>query len=208
MNFRNLLVAFVCVAIAAPVFANLPDPALSTASSYGSEVSVFTLPNGTGQPLTAAKLEAGGEVDATIDVTLLNALGNPIALYPAEDLWLETSLGGLTACVGGNIADAPTDGSGQTTFSSALFGGGYSDRVGGEVTRVIINGVAMVGSDMAILFNSADIDGSLTVDLSDTVAFVPLYTGAYDYAVDFFFDGVINLSDLVKYAGGLNATCP
>ena len=44
---------------------------------------------------------------------------------------------------------------------------------------------------------------------ADTIVFVPLYTGgSYDYSIDFFFDGAINLSDLVLYAGGLNTSCP
>jgi hypothetical protein len=72
-----------------------------------------------------------------------------------------------------------------------------------------VNGTALVGSDLDILFNSADINGDLVNTLSDTVAFVNVYTGTvYDYSADFSYDGIINLSDLVLYAGGLNVACP
>jgi hypothetical protein len=142
-------------------------------------------------------------------VTLLDAAGTPIFLYPFEDMWLETSAAGLVPCNGGTVSDGSTNIAGQTTFSGTLYAGGQSDRTGAEKCKVIVNGTALVGSDLDILFNSADIDGDLQVGLSDTVAFVPLYTGGvYNYSVDFFFDGAVNLSDLVLYAGGLNTACP
>lgn len=210
---RNILGLMICVAslgVATLSFAGIPDLSLSSAvTAAGSEVSVFTLPDGTGKALTEAKLEAGGEVDATITVTLLDAGGLPIFLYPFEDMWLETSMGGLVPCNGGTVADASTDINGVTTFTGALFAGGYSDRSGGETCQVVINGSALIGSDMNILFNSSDIDGNGAQGTSDTIAFVPVYTGGgYDYSIDFFFDGAITLSDLVLYAGGLNTTCP
>ena len=210
-NILGLMVCIVCLGAATLSFAGQPDPVLSTAgtAALGAEVSVYTLPDGNGKALFEAKLEVGGEVDATINVNLLDAGGNPIFLYPFEDMWLETSAGGMVPCNGGSVSDGSTDINGDTTFSAALYAGGYSDRVGGEKCKVIVNGTALVGSDLDILFNSADIDGDLQVGLSDTVAFVPLYTGGvYDYSVDFFFDGAINLSDLVLYAGGLNTACP
>lgn len=209
-NILGLMVCIVCLGAATLSYAGQPDPILSGAvAATAGEVSVFTLPDGNGKGLNEAKVEVGGEVDATITVTLVDALGNPIFLYPFEDMWLETSAGGLAPCNGGSVSDGSTDINGQTTFSAALYAGGSSDRVGGEKCKVIVNGTALVGSDMDILFNSADIDGDLQVGLPDTVAFVPLYTGGvYNYSIDFFFDGGINLSDLVLYAGGLNTACP
>jgi len=203
----------VCIAVlgvATLSYAGIPDLALSGAvSASGAEVSVFSLPNGNGKALFEAKPLVGGDVDATITVTLLDASGNPIFLYPFEDMWLGTSMGGLVPCNGGSAADGSTDINGVATFSGALFAGGFSNRAGGETCQVIVNGSALVGSDMTVLFNSSDIDGNGVVGLSDTVTFVPLYTGGvYNYSVDFFFDGQINLSDLVLYAGGLNTACP
>jgi hypothetical protein len=203
----------ICVAslgIATLSYAGIPDLSLSSAgTAAGTEVSVFTLPDGSGKALTNAKLEAGGEVDATITVTLLDATGAPIFLYPFEDMWLETNMGGLVPCNGGTVADGSTDINGVTTFSGSLFAGGYSDRVAGEKCVVMVNGTALSGSDLDILFNSSDMDGSGAQGVQDTIIFVPLYTGGgYNYSIDFFFDGNINLSDLVLYAGGLNTSCP
>jgi hypothetical protein len=212
---RNILGLMVCIAVlgvATLSNAGIPDLALSSAvTAAGSEVSVFSLPDGNGKGLFEAKTEGGGEVDATITVTLLDATGAPIFLYPFEDMWLGSSLGGLVPCNGGSVADGSTNISGDATFSGAMFAGGYSDRVGGEKCQVIVNGSALTsaGSDLSVLFNSSDIDGNGLVGLSDTVIFVPLYTGGgYDYSIDFFFDGAITLSDLVLYAGGLNTVCP
>jgi len=188
------------------------DPVLSTASidpAITSTVSVFTVPNGSGHRLLEAMIEPGVMVDATITATFIDAGGNPMFLYPGQDIWIETSSGGLAACMAGTISDGDTDINGQTTFSGTFRAGGYSNRTGGEKARVIINGTALIGSDLDILFNSPDLDGDGQVGLSDTVIFVPRYTGgAYDYSVDYFFDGQINLSDLVLYAGGLNSACP
>ncbi len=208
-NILGLMVCLISLGAATLSFAGQPDPALSSAAldaAIVDPVSVFTLPNGAGKALSEAKLQAGGEVDATINVELLDAAGNPIFLYPFEDMWVETTLGGLIACNGGTVADASTDINGQTTFSAAFYAGGSS---GGEQAVVVVNGTSLVGSNLDILFNSADLNGDLQVNLTDTVAFVPLYTGgAYDYAVDFYYDGTVNLSDLVFYAGGLNTACP
>lgn len=211
---RNILGLMICVAslgIATLSFAGIPDLSLSSAvaASGTAEVSVFCLPNGSGKALSEAKLEAGGEVDATITVTLLDANGLPIFLYPFEDMWLATSAGGMVPCNGGSVADASTNINGDTTFSASLYAGGYSDRLGGEKCVVVVNGSALVGWDLNILFNSSDIDGTGAQGTPDTIVFVPLYTGGgYDYSIDFFFDGIINLSDLVLYAGGLNTSCP
>ena len=117
----------------------------------------------------------GGEVDATITVTLLDAGGLPIFLYPFEDMWLETSMGGLVPCNGGTVADGSTDINGVATFSGALFAGGYSDRTGGEKCQVIINGSALIGSDLDILFNSSDIDGNGLHDLADINLFISAF---------------------------------
>ena len=44
--------------------------------------------------------------------------------------------------------------------------------------------------------------------LTDVVLFAPVYYGAYDYCADFYWDGVVNLSDLVILAQHMNHACP
>jgi len=44
--------------------------------------------------------------------------------------------------------------------------------------------------------------------LTDVVLFSGIMFGDYDYAADFYWDGVVNLSDLVLLAQGVTADCP
>jgi len=196
--------------IASMAVAGIPDLTLSTATTVApAQVSLFSVPNGTGKPLTQAKVISSGTlVDATITVTLRDGNGDPIYLYPAEDLWLETNAGGMVHCNGGTRAAFNTNASGQTTFVGPFNAGKQSNRTGGEKTVVMVSGSALSGSLLDILFNSPDIDGNLIVNLSDTVLYATDAKGAYNYRSDFYFDNLINLSDTVLYAQGLSAACP
>lgn len=210
---RKLVGLFVCslvMGIASMAVAGIPDLTLSTATTAAtSQVSVYSLPNGNGKALTAAKaISSTTPVNATITLTLKDGNGDPIFLYPSEDMWLETSLGGLVHCAGGTVASASTNALGVTTFVNAILGGKQSNRVSAEKTIVLISGTPLSGSQLDILFNSPDIDGNLVVNLSDTVLYAQNATGAYHYRSDFFFDNAINLSDTVLYAQGIGAVCP
>lgn len=210
---RKLVGLFVCslvMGLAPLAMAGIPDLTLSTATTAATaQVSVYTLPNGNGRGLDEAKtISSSTTVNATITLTLLDGNGDPIFLYPNEDLWLETTLGGLALCPGGSIADANTNALGQTTWSGSVFGGKQSNRTAAEKTVVVISGNPLNGSQLDILFNSPDIDGNLVVNLSDTVLYAQNATGSYNYRSDFFFDGSVNLSDTVLYAQGLGSACP
>ena len=91
-----------------------PDLTLSTAVTAAFEpVSVCTYPDGGGHPLENCFAFGGEEIDATVTLTLVDAMADPIPDYPREDLWIETSLGGLALCTDGSLADADTDFNGQ-----------------------------------------------------------------------------------------------
>lgn len=210
---RKLVGLFVCSLVMGAVSvatAGIPDATLSTATTAATaQVSVYTLPNGAGKGLFEAKvINSSTLVNATITLTVLDGNGDPIYLYPAEDMWLETTLGGLALCPGGSTADFLTNAAGVTTFFSTVNGGGQSDRVAAEKTVVVIGGTPLNGSQLDILFNSPDIDGNLEVNLSDTVAFTQNAQGSYNYRSDFYFDNQMNLSDTVLYAQGLGVVCP
>ncbi len=209
-NIVGLLVCLAALSVATLGFAGVPDVNNSTASTAATvQVSVFNVPDGTGKALTEARDAAGNVVDATITVTLLDAGMNPVYLFPFEDMWLETTLGGLVPCANGTVADASTDINGQTTFTGPFYAGGITDPASGELTRVMVNGAGLVGSDMDIQFNSADMTGDGIVNISDLSSFSAGYLGgSYVYDVDFSYDGVINLSDLVLFSTAFNATCP
>jgi len=213
---RKLVGLLVCsiVGMASLAVAGIPDLSRSTAvTAYpGGTVSVETLPSGDGRPLNAARTSNGTAgntaiVNATITLTVKDGNGDPIYLYPSEDLWLQTTSGGLKLCPGGSVADFSTDINGQTTFSHAIYGGGHSE---GEQTVVVINGSALVGSNLNIQWNSPDISGDLKVDLTDTVTYASdaLHPTPYHYRSDMLFDSQINLSDTVLYAQGIGKICP
>ncbi len=213
---RKLVGLLVCsiVGMASLAVAGIPDLSTSTATTAAGAafVSVYTLPSGDGRPLNAARTSNGtpgntSVIDATITLTVRDAGGSPIYLYPSEDLWLQTTAGGLKLCPGGSVADFSTNASGVTTFSRAIYGGGSS---GAEQTVVMINGSALVGSNMNIHFNSPDINGDLVVDVRDS----PFYANdavhpiPYNYRSDYLYDNQINVSDTVLYAQGIGKTCP
>ncbi|MFO7581993.1 FlgD immunoglobulin-like domain containing protein [Guyparkeria sp.] len=189
--------------------AGVPDLVLSTAATAAIQpVSVFVLPDGSGDRLDDANLFGGGAVDATITLTLYDANYDPIAGYPAEDLWLETEWGSLRFCEGSGIADANTDANGMTTFSGPFRGGGHSDPGGGDLLFVMVAGDALAsGPPLEIYFNSADINGDLRVDEADEDLFASDLAGGYNYRSDFNGDGVVNLSDATLFHGGFGASC-
>ncbi|MCB1183954.1 hypothetical protein KDM41_11010 [bacterium] len=187
----------------------LPDWELSTAQrTYaGPEmVSVMHVPDGSGDPFAAAQLPGGaGSVDATIVVTLVDPVGNPVQGYPAEDVWVEAADGGVAYCAGGNFADGPTDASGVTTFTGARRGGGSSE----SLLLVYVSGVALTSNaGLAITSNSPDLNGDGTVNLVDVVTFAGHYGGTYAYAADLHYDQQINLADVVRLAHAWGASCP
>jgi len=127
-------------------------------------VTLFNLPGGTGSPFTEARLPDGSVVDATLRVQIIDYMGDPVAYFPAEDLWLESTDGGLVPCPGGVSADMDTDENGWTLWAEPLHAGGHSS----AQCTMLINGMYAQGwVDLDLHFNSADITGDGTVNLSD-----------------------------------------
>jgi|SaaInl4_150m_RNA_FD_contig_41_1016458_length_1529_multi_7_in_0_out_0_1 hypothetical protein len=179
----------------------------------------------------------GSWEDATITVTLIDgtaAPGNPVFAYPFEDLWLEnnsltpyviddvfpfdppTGAPGLIACPNGTVADASTDINGQTTFSGPFYAGGHSEYTNdgnddNDTKTYVMVSSAPIDDPLKLLFNSADINGD-GVWNSDTDVFLfsLLYPAGigYHYDVDFYFDEVNDLSDLVLFSAARFVQCP
>ncbi len=205
----TLIVAAAFAGTASAVKTGIPDLDLSWYETAATEpVSVFTVPDGQGSRIDAAFAYGGVVMDATITLHLVFNDGSPVPGYPAEDMWLETTQGGLAPCFGGTIADANTDANGMTQWQEPLAAGGYSDP-SSELTIVIVSGDPLLQSGLDIYFNSCDISGDGLVDIADIAMFVPDMFGAYSYRSDFNWDGTINLSD-VSYMTtlGLGAECP
>lgn len=181
---------------------------LGTSSiATGSPVSVFTVPDRSGDPLTNCYLYGGTRTNATITVRVTDDDGNLLGGVPAENLTLRTTLGGLRTCTDGAVADGPTNSAGITTFTRPVAGGYHSRPSVGERTRVYVDGVA-APQIFNMAFNSPDVNGDLQVSLVDVPPFAAAYYGAYDYAFDYRWDGALNISDVALFAGAVGASCP
>ena len=205
----TLIVAATFGGTASAVTTDIPDLDLSSYVTAATEpVSVFTVPDGQGNGFDEAFAYGGVTMDATITLTLLDAMGVPIANYPAEDIWLATTQGGLASCPGGSIADADTDANGATQWQEPLLAGGYTDPVS-ELALVFVSGSALTQQPLDIYFNSPDLSGDGFVNLTDIAMITQAIFGAYSYGADFYWDGVINLSDVAYMTTlGIGAECP
>jgi hypothetical protein len=195
-NLAKVTMILSILAIAALASAEIPDLDLSTASTAASGAVLYNRPDGNGYAFNLARL-GGANVDATITLTLVNYLGNPLAGYPAEDLWLETSGDSLVFPAGGTDADAATNASGQTHWALPLAAGGCTI---GETVTVMVAGQPLNQAGINLRFVSSDFNGDLHVNLSDLSTFSAGYTGAYSACGDLFFDGAINISDLSLFS--------
>lgn len=181
---------------------------LGTASiATDSPVSVFTVPDRSGDPLTNCYLYGGARTSAKITVRVTDDDGNVLGGVPAENLTLRTTLGGLRTCTDGAIADGPTNAAGTASFTRPVAGGYHSRPLAGERTRVYVDGV-VAPQVFNMAFNSPDVNGDLQVSLVDVPPFAVAYSGAYDYAFDFRWDGALNISDVALFAGAVGASCP
>jgi hypothetical protein len=209
----GVLVASMVVSIATVAFAGVPSLTLSSAvSAETNPVSVYSMPNGAGDGLANCYLYGGAPANATITLTLVDGTPNPINLYPFEDMWIASADGGLVACPGGTVADGgSTNAAGQTTWTGAFNAGGWSDQAAGAAVAgaiIIINGDALTQAPLPIYFNSADITGDLVVDISDVTVFAGDYFGVAAYRSDFYWDGTMDVSDVVKLAPAFGTACP
>ena len=204
-KLMGLLVGVLVLSFASASWAGIPDPTESYATTMaGSQVSVLNSPNGAGSPINACYgLGTGPTIDATIELWVRDAFGDPIYLYPFSDMWLETEVKGMVLCPGGSVADQSTDINGYTTFSGSMFAGCC-----GSGMLVLINGAALNQAALNMLVNSPDMNCDLTVNLTDVILFAGAYYGAYDYCADFYWDGNLNLSDIVVLAQNQGAACP
>lgn len=166
--------------------------------------AVYIVPDGSGLPFTEAFAPGGESVDATITLALISHEGDPVVGFPVEDIWLETTGGSLTSCVGGTSPDAPTDDMAETHWVLPLRAGGYTE---GEMVRVMFYGVPIAGAGLPIHFRSADLDGDLQVNLTDIALFTPGRMND-DPACDFNHDGVVDLADIARFTQALGTACP
>ena len=170
-------------------------------------LTLFVVPDGSGNSFDQASLPYGGQADATITLLLMDPMNDPIAHFPFEDMWLESRDAGLVPCRGGTTADANTDAAGITTWATPLHAGGHNQ----SLMDVIVNGSTLdQAAPLALSFNSPDINGDLIVNLTDLQIFAEDFYNLFNasFRSDFHRDGVVNLSDLPPMAEAIGAACP
>ena len=199
---------------AAPVLAaDIPVfPYAEVSVATEGPLSLLSAPDGSGLPLTQAFDSTGQPVDGTITMTLYDDYppwGNPVAYFPAEDIWLADMTGSLTNCPAGTIPDGDTDANGTTTWTRALYAGGHIEPAGGNQLVIMVMGGNIEGGDLPdFRLNSADLNGDLVVNLTDVWHFTMGYFGPYAYTTDLHWDGAVNLSDLAELARAVGTECP
>lgn len=169
----------------------------------GCNRGVTIYPDGTGPSLVQR------QCDMVLWVRDANTL--PIPGYPAQDIWTDDAGdASIALCQGGSVADADTDNDGRTTISGVVSGGGTNPNgmavyVSGVALTLLSDGTGGIAMDFWV--NSPDINGDLSIDLSDISLFtVDLST--YNYRSDYNWDGLVDLSDISLFANAIDTFCP
>ena len=187
------------------------DLELSYAVSANGHIpaSLYSIPDGNGYAFTESFIYGNPNQDATITVHVMTIYGYPFAGLPAEDIWLQTEDQMVVACTGGACADAATDADGIAIFQTPLQTGGFSNYPEDRL-QVYVLGNCLWSDSLDIYINSPDINGDGTVALGDIALFAEVYLtpGKNDFYADFWWDGSVNIQDLVLFAQGYGASCP
>jgi hypothetical protein len=189
-------VATLVLGLTSVALAGIPDATNSTAASASGCIDIT--PAGNGPSL--------GNEGLTISVHVADLANTAIPGYPFQDIWWDDiGNGDLSMCQGGSVADANTNGTGDTTISGAAAGGGQTQ----AGVQVYLAGVPLNGAALLIDVNSPDETGDLVVNLSDIQEFsIDFNNPPYDFRSDFTCDGVENLSDVSALAIHNSESCP
>jgi len=191
---RVFALALGIVALAQPALAQVPDPAMSTATSASGHI-LMSLGGG-----YASLADAG----LTITVVINDSGGSPVSGVAANRIRLDSSnVADLVECPTDNTADAATDLTGTTTFSGILFGGGFKQ---GDL-RVYVDGVA-IPSVIDIEINSTDLNADLLNNIADLGAFASDLAQPFVFRSDLWRDDVMDIADLAVYALFFADSCP
>lgn len=182
--------------------ADLPIPDLGSSWVQVDPGQFVITPAGNGPSLA--------DRGVVVQLWLRDNFDQPVAHYPAEDIWLyDSGTADLSLCQGGSIADADTDAEGYTTISHSIAGGGWTQS--GLSCYVSGNPIAQTprGSDyiLDLEVNSPDLNGDRTVDLSDISIFAE-DVESYAFRSDFNFDGKVDLSDISLFSSWVGEDCP
>src|SRR5262245_2375505 len=153
--FRTMLVtaAAVVACSAGTAAADLicPDSSYATVQ-YGASARLTISPGPNGETFQQQGI--------TVKVYLKTCNGKPLAGVPREEIVLFSNV--LFLCLGGNVADAPTDGNGAAAFTGSIRGGGCTNNLiiigdGVFIPQRLVPGLVPPASLVPISTNSQDI---------------------------------------------------
>ncbi len=149
--------------------------------------------------------ETFAENGISIRVFLKDCQGNPVAGVPAESITLTHPE--LCVCPGGNIADAPTDAVGSTTFSGPLRGGGC-------VPNLILQVDGIDVCTVPVMTNTPDFTfGAPCYVNEDELSYFAFLISGRHYTIcqDLNEDGIIDVLDwsilVNRYYGSFGSSC-
>ena len=208
----RILVCVMVLVVAPAVVMGVPVIFVTDVEFLATEaVSLLVSPDGNGTAFEEARTIGGEVVDASIGFRLVDEFGSPIAMYPFEDVYLDLSASNARHCAGYPVilADADSGPDGRMRFSGSVRGGGWID----QPLPLTISGMPaqLPGGEFLAPFpihlNSPDISGDGIVDLTDIVLFAGDLGGGAGYRSDFIWDGDVNLSDIVVFTQHLGLEC-
>lgn len=139
-----------------------------------------------------------------IEIGVYDCEWNPIAGYPADDIWVDDpGDGSIALCRAGSVADAATGADGLTGIGGTISGGGFTT----AGTQIYVSGIPVDAPPLPLQFRSADLDGDLAVDLTDLGEF-GFDFGSTAARSDLHPDGTVNLLDFAVFGSQFGETCP
>ena len=181
-------------------------------------VSIYCVPDGSGNPLTTAFTYGGNVVDGTVWVRL--SIGNlRVADVPAEDILLVPGGDAYHLCgeEGAVCGTGTTDADGEMALTGPIAGGGHADPSGEGArivvdTRVLNRRYQATSEPFPLYMNSSDITADGVVDILDVVALAEdqakLYDeGIYSYRSDLNWDGEIDQIDADMLGDAYGGAC-
>ena len=185
------------VTCATVVHAQPPCPAGTVlAAGVAAPGGMITIaPNGLGETFAAA----GTPIDVCIECG-----GVPLVGLPAAAVTVFSPALSICATPGANIADAPTDAFGCTTFTGTILGGGCAPSLD------VVAAGALLGT-VPIMVKSVDAGFATPgfVDVGDLAALAArLGRVPVDACFDYTDSGVVDAGDLAFLAGFLGTKCP
>jgi hypothetical protein len=155
---------------------------------------------------------------AEIWVRLIDTFGNPVVGLPPTDIWFRPCNASETLCWcrGQDKMDFPTDASGWTHSTIALYCGGCAvlDGIQCVVFDPWLGAPVVLQSPFCIQdarFKSPDMNADCLVNISDLALFGACYAMPMTppcHCADYNDDGLVNLSDLAYFGSHYQHECP